>query len=109
MRTGAFSRNSRACGTTAAAGVLPDGRRPRAWRRGAVARLLLAAHGIRVDAAAVELGGIAVPPEERELSEAFSRPYYAASAAVTAAWDARVAEAPQGRGHAGRHRGDTRP
>ena len=60
---------------------------------GAAARLLLAAHGIRVDAAAVELGGIAVPPEERELSEAFSRPYYAASSAVTAAWDARVAEA----------------
>ncbi|WP_300710821.1 chorismate synthase, partial [uncultured Desulfovibrio sp.] len=36
---------------------------------------------------------IAVPPAERELSEAFSRPYFAASPDVTPLWDARVAEA----------------
>lgn len=60
---------------------------------GAVARLLLAVHGIHVQAAAVELGGIAVPPEERDLNGALARPYFAASDSVVPLWDQRVAAA----------------
>lgn len=60
---------------------------------GAVARLLLAAHGIRVQAAAVELGGIAVPQAEQNLDGALTRPYFAASDSVVPLWDERVAAA----------------
>lgn len=66
---------------------------------GAIAQALLAVHGIRVRAFAVELGGISAVWTEDDLDGAEDRPYCAASAAVVPAWDERVS--------ATRTRGDT--
>lgn len=61
---------------------------------GAIARKLLArACGTIIRAACVELGGIAVPEAEVDMAGAAGRPYFAASDAAPALWDAAVAEA----------------
>lgn len=61
---------------------------------GAIARKLLArACGTIIRAACVELGGIAVPEAEVDMAGAPGRPYFAASEAAPALWDAAVAEA----------------
>lgn len=61
---------------------------------GAIARKLLArACGTIIRAACVELGGIAVPEAEIDMAGAAGRPYFAASDAAPALWDAAVAEA----------------
>lgn len=57
---------------------------------GAVAQKLLAARGIAVYAAAVELGGIAVPEAAREMTKSLSRPYFAASDDVVPLWNGAV-------------------
>ncbi|MBD5416464.1 MAG: chorismate synthase [Desulfovibrio sp.] len=61
---------------------------------GAIARKLLSvACGTVIRAACVELGGIAVPEAEIDMKDAVARPYFAASEAAPALWDAAVAEA----------------
>lgn len=61
---------------------------------GAIAKKLLAqACGARILAACVELGGIAIAPEEQDLEHAKGRPYFAASDAAPALWDSAVARA----------------
>lgn len=60
---------------------------------GAVAKRFLEGRGIRILAAAVELGGIAVPAEEIDMDGALGRRYFAASDAIQARWDERVEEA----------------
>lgn len=60
---------------------------------GAIAGKLLAARGVRVLAACIELGGNAVPPQEIDMDGARERPYFAASDAAPEHWDARVREA----------------
>lgn len=58
---------------------------------GVIARKILARRGVTVLAACVELGGIAVPAVD--MDGALRRPYFAASDAGPALWDAAVAEA----------------
>lgn len=60
---------------------------------GVIAGKILARNGVNVQAACVELGGIAVPPADVDMAGARSRPYFAASDAAPALWDAAVAEA----------------
>ena len=60
---------------------------------GAIAKKLLATRGIRIAAGAVELGGIAVPPEACDLDAALSRPFFAAAGSVVPLWEERVAAA----------------
>lgn len=61
---------------------------------GAIAKnLLRKACGGVIYAAAVELGGVAVPEAEIELEQALGRPYFAASSAVVPKWDAAVEQA----------------
>lgn len=61
---------------------------------GAIAKKLLGqVCGARILAACVELGGIAVPPEEQDIDGALQRPYFAASSNVLALWDEAVARA----------------
>lgn len=61
---------------------------------GAIAKKLLAgACGAEIQAACVELGGIAITPEEQDLAHALSRPYFAANDAAPALWDEAVEEA----------------
>lgn len=60
---------------------------------GVIAKKILARQGARIHAACVELGGIAVPEAEQDLEGALLRPYFAASDAAPALWDAAVAEA----------------
>lgn len=61
---------------------------------GAIAKKILSlAAGASVEAACVELGGIAVPDAEKELSQASKRPYFAASDNIAAIWDEAVAKA----------------
>jgi len=55
---------------------------------GAIAQELLKSVGIEVQAATVELGGIAAAG--RDFSGALSRPYFSADANAPAAWDERV-------------------
>jgi chorismate synthase len=64
---------------------------------GAIAGKILAARGIGVQAACVELGGIAVPLEGVEIDKALSRPYFAASEEIVPQWDARVEQAREDR------------
>lgn len=60
---------------------------------GVIARKILARRGVTVLAACVELGGIAVPATGVDMDGALRRPYFAASDAGPALWDAAVAEA----------------
>ena len=60
---------------------------------GAIAKKLLATRGIRIVAGAVELGGIAVPPEACDPDAALSRPFFAAADSVVPLWEERVAAA----------------
>ena len=60
---------------------------------GAIAKKLLATRGIRIVAGAVELGGIAVPPDACDLDAALSRPFFAAADSVVPLWEERVAAA----------------
>ncbi len=60
---------------------------------GAIAKKLLATRGIRIVAGAVELGGIAVPPDACDLDAALSRPFFAAADSVIPLWEERVAAA----------------
>ncbi|MCR5563434.1 MAG: chorismate synthase [Desulfovibrio sp.] len=57
---------------------------------GAIAQKLLAARGISIYAAAIELGGIAVPEEAREMTKSLTRPYFAASDDVVPLWNEAV-------------------
>lgn len=67
---------------------------------GAIAKKLLkTVCGCHIEAACVELGGIAVPDAEKELAGAISRPYFAASDSMPPVWDEAVSRA--------RARGDT--
>ena len=54
---------------------------------GAIAAKILAKSKVRVYAAAVELGGIAIPQDERDLTNALNRPYFAASDKIVSLWD----------------------
>lgn len=60
---------------------------------GAIAKKILARAGVIVQAACVELGGIAVPAGDVDMERAQGRPYFAASDAAPPLWDAAVAEA----------------
>lgn len=60
---------------------------------GAIAKKMLARAGVIVQAACVELGGIAVPAGDVDVERAQGRPYFAASDAAPPLWDAAVAEA----------------
>lgn len=60
---------------------------------GAIAKKILARAGVIVQAACVELGGIAVPAGDVDMERAQGRPYFAASDAAPSLWDAAVAEA----------------
>lgn len=60
---------------------------------GAIAKKMLARAGVIVQAACVELGGIAVPAGDVDMERAQGRPYFAASDAAPPLWDAAVAEA----------------
>lgn len=60
---------------------------------GVIAGKILARRGVTVLAACVELGGIAVPAADVDMDSALRRPYFAASDAAPALWDAAVAEA----------------
>ncbi|WP_288957163.1 chorismate synthase [uncultured Desulfovibrio sp.] len=60
---------------------------------GVIAQKILARKGVGIQAACVELGGIAVPAGDVDMEHALSRPYFAASDAAPALWDAAVAEA----------------
>ena len=60
---------------------------------GAIALKLLSSRGIELYAACVELGGIAVPVEKQEMTQALMRPYFSASEDIVSAWDAAVEEA----------------
>ncbi|GHU91314.1 chorismate synthase [Deltaproteobacteria bacterium] len=60
---------------------------------GVIAKKILCRRGVTISAACVELGGIAVPPEDVDIARAGARPYFAASDAAPALWDMRVAEA----------------
>lgn len=60
---------------------------------GVIAKKILARAGVAVQAACVELGGIAVPAGEVDMERAQGRPYFAASDAAPPLWDAAVAEA----------------
>ncbi len=55
---------------------------------GAIARALLAAHGVEISGAAVELGGI--PAAEIDLAGARGRDFFAACDSVIPLWEARV-------------------
>ena len=54
---------------------------------------MLVRAGVIVQAACVELGGIAVPAGDVDMERAQGRPYFAASDAAPPLWDAAVAEA----------------
>ena len=60
---------------------------------GAIAKKMLVCAGVIVQAACVELGGIAVPAGDVDMERAQGRPYFAASDAAPPLWDAAVAEA----------------
>lgn len=60
---------------------------------GVIAQKILARKGVGIQAACVELGGIAVPAGDVDMERALSRPYFAASDVAPALWDAAVAEA----------------
>lgn len=60
---------------------------------GVIAKKILARKDVGIQAACVELGGIAVPAGDVDMEHALSRPYFAASDAAPALWDAAVAEA----------------
>lgn len=63
---------------------------------GAIAkRLLLAACGTKVRAAAIEFGGVAVAEEDIDMAGAEGRPYFAATAGIVSQWDQLTAEARQ--------------
>lgn len=59
---------------------------------GAIARKILASQQVSVQAASVELGGIAVPEKQIDLGRALSRPYFAAADSVVPLWDKLVNE-----------------
>ena len=60
---------------------------------GAIAGKILSTQKIKVYAGSIELGGIAIEPSERDLENAFSRRYFAASDKIIGAWDEVVEEA----------------
>lgn len=59
---------------------------------GAIAQAFLATLGIRIHAATVEMGGLAVPEKGMDLEAAPHLPYFAAHADSIPAWDALIAE-----------------
>lgn len=61
---------------------------------GAIAKKLLrCVCGTYIEAACVELGGIAVAEDEKDLAGALKRPYFAAAHRMIALWDEAVAQA----------------
>ena len=60
---------------------------------GVIAKKILARADIVIQAACVELGGIAVPAGDVDMERAPARPYFAAADAAPPLWDAAVAEA----------------
>lgn len=63
---------------------------------GAIAKALLTKIcGAKILAAAIELGGITVPPQQYDLENALKLPYFAASEAIIPLWDEAVANARQ--------------
>ncbi|MBQ7585067.1 MAG: chorismate synthase [Desulfovibrionaceae bacterium] len=60
---------------------------------GAIAAQILKPYAIEVLAGSIELGGLNIPLEERDLEGAYQREYFAASANIIPAWNALVEEA----------------